>query len=245
LGIGIGTQHPDKQELDRVNRYQDESYMTANPTWHIEDSPWKAMQVLRAIRKLPFVPQSICEVGCGAGEILNQLQVQLPQATFTGYDISRQVIEMARTRETGDITFKIGSTPSERFDLILAIDVIEHVEDCFSFLRSLRSHASFLIFHIPLELNCEYLLRNALMTNRAAYGHLHHFTTETAKEHLRDCGYEIKGWFYTPGYRLAPKPQWYHPLTFGMREIIYKLPKSELLIGGRSVMVTAVGVPQS
>jgi hypothetical protein len=222
-----------------MSRYEDESYMTANPTWHIEDSPWKALQVMHAIRKLPFVPQSICEVGCGAGEILNQLQMHLPQASFTGYDISRQVIDFARTRKTGDIRFETGSVPSERFDLILAIDVIEHIEDCFGFLRGLRSQASVVIFHIPLELNCEYLLRDALMTNRAAYGHLHHFTSATVSEHLLDFGYRIDDKFYTPGYQLAPVPKWYHYLTFAMREIVYKLPMSERLIGGRSLMVTA------
>jgi SAM-dependent methyltransferase len=227
-----------------MNRYLEETYLDANPAWHVEDSAWKATQIMRAIKELPNVPQTISEVGCGAGEILSQLHLSLPSAHMEGSDISPHAIEIARTRETQNVNFNIRSIPLERFDLILAIDVIEHIEDCFTFLRLLRAHASTFIFHIPLELNCEFLLRNALIQNRSAYGHLHHFTRETAFEHLRDCGYEIKRWFYTPGYRLAPKPQWYHPLTFAMREMIYKFPKSELLIGGRSVMVTAVGVPQ-
>ena len=51
--------------------------------------------------------------------------------------------------ELGDVT-KI----SERFfDVILVLDVIEHLEDYFSFLRTIKERALYKIFHIPLDLS--------------------------------------------------------------------------------------------
>jgi len=42
------------------------------------------------------------------------------------------------------------------------------------------------------------LRKHALLKRRDMYGHLHFFTKETALEALRDTGYEILDWFYTP-----------------------------------------------
>lgn len=53
--------------------YTDGKYLQENPTWHLEDSPWKAEHILRMMQKNQLMPRSICEVGCGAGGILQQL----------------------------------------------------------------------------------------------------------------------------------------------------------------------------
>jgi len=53
--------------------YRSNEYLKNNPTWHVEDSPWKAKQILKIIGNNNLQPNSICEIGCGAGEILHQL----------------------------------------------------------------------------------------------------------------------------------------------------------------------------
>ena len=53
--------------------YLDGEYIEKNPTFHVEDSPWKARQILNGIEKCQLSPENIAEVGCGAGEILVQL----------------------------------------------------------------------------------------------------------------------------------------------------------------------------
>ena len=50
--------------------YIDGSYANEHPQYHVEDSPWKAQQVLNILNKNRLIVQSVCEVGCGAGEIL-------------------------------------------------------------------------------------------------------------------------------------------------------------------------------
>ncbi len=46
--------------------YTDMKYRENNPSWHIEDSPWKANHIHRIIQKHRLEPRTICEVGCGS-----------------------------------------------------------------------------------------------------------------------------------------------------------------------------------
>jgi len=81
----------------------------------------------------------------------------------------------------------------------MAIDVFEHVEDYFSFLRKLKTLTPYKIFHIPLEWTVESTLRPKLIeVSRKYLGHLHSFTKDTALAVLGDCGYNVVDWFYTP-----------------------------------------------
>ncbi len=53
-----------------LERYVGGDYAIWNPTWDVEDSPWKVEQVLRMMSLHKLVPSSIAEVGCGAGAVL-------------------------------------------------------------------------------------------------------------------------------------------------------------------------------
>src|SRR5579859_7683147 len=134
--------------------YTSGSYLEKNPTWHVEESPWKAKQVLRMIAQNNMVPGTICEVGCGVGEVLKQLQEHMDnESLFWGYDISPQAFELCKSRANERLHFKLADIRQEQdtfFDLILVMDVIEHLEDYFGFLREIRSKSQYKILHIPL-----------------------------------------------------------------------------------------------
>ena len=76
------------------------NYLHANPTWHVEDSPWKATQVLKLIERNQLQPKSIAEIGCGAGEILNQLYLRLDDKAieFSGYEIAPDAYKLCMQR---------------------------------------------------------------------------------------------------------------------------------------------------
>ena len=109
-------------------------------------------------RKLPLAPQSVCEIGCGAGEILRELSTRLdPKTRFVGYEISSDAYQLCRDKANGRMEFRLANLLDEDacFDLVMAIDVFEHVEDYFAFLRKLRTKGRHKIFHIPLELSAQ------------------------------------------------------------------------------------------
>jgi ubiquinone/menaquinone biosynthesis C-methylase UbiE len=69
--------------------YNDGTYLESNPQWHAEDSPWKAAKILDILGKNNVTPTSVCEVGCGVGEILISMYDKMPSTvSFFGYDIS-------------------------------------------------------------------------------------------------------------------------------------------------------------
>ena len=57
-----------------MDRYTTGSYLESNPDWHVEDSAWKAEQVQAMLDRHSIAPRTVCEVGCGAGEVLRQLR---------------------------------------------------------------------------------------------------------------------------------------------------------------------------
>src|SRR4051794_859597 len=128
--------------LGKIYTEENGEYFRNNPTWHIEDSPWKASQINKMLNRHDINPTSIAEIGCGAGEILNQLYSSMPNnLVFTGYDISTDAIDFARQREKDRLKFKLENflETEEKFDLLLMMDVFEHVDDYLGFLRQCKT----------------------------------------------------------------------------------------------------------
>ncbi|XIA64851.1 class I SAM-dependent methyltransferase [Bradyrhizobium sp. TZ2] len=181
--------------------YESDLYFEKNPTWHEEDAPWKTDHIEKMIKRNKVVHDSICEIGCGTGEILLTLEKAFPTASLSGYEISPQAFSRASHKETSRTKFYLKDLLSERdlqFDLVLAIDVIEHVEDYISFIKKLRTLGTFKILHIPLDLSVQSILRSwPILELRRNVGHIHYFFKQTALATLEDCGYTIVDHCYT------------------------------------------------
>jgi len=227
-------------------RYTRGSYLEKNPSWHAEDSEWKALQVLKMLNRRGLKPASVCEIGCGAGEILRQLQARMDgNVVFKGFEISPQALELCKTRANDRLQFEQGdglARKDEHFDLILALDLIEHLEDYFAFLRAVKSRGEWKIFHVPLELSVQTVLRSSpLLKSREAYGHLHHFTRETALAALAEAGYELADEFYTLWSLELPAKTFKSALLRIPRQIGFRLNQdlAARVIGGCSLMAMA------
>ena len=226
--------------------YESGEYLENNPHWHAADSAWKAAQILKMVHKHGLDPATVCEVGCGAGEILNNLHAELPETNIFGYEVSPQVFEICSAKAKERLQFKLGDLleTDERFDLLLCIDVFEHVPNYLAFLEKLRSHAGQFIFHIPLDLSMLTILRpKRLMKTRQGVGHIHMFTAEMALAALTDTGYDMTDSFFTAGGLELEKNQ------KRLRTVLANLPRRALgkinphlaarIFGGYSLLVLA------
>src|SRR5579864_7612988 len=145
-------------------RYISGLYFEEFPTWHVERSPRSAKLIHRMLVRNNLTPKMICDVGCGAGEVLKQLQVRMPDACeFLGYELSPQAFQLAKSRENEKLHFELADIRQKKdifFDLILMIDVIEHVEDCYCMLKEIKPKSVYKIFHIPLDLSVRSIIGN-------------------------------------------------------------------------------------
>ena len=178
-------------------------YRRRNPGWHVHTSEWKAGEVLKMLDRHHLAPKAIGEVGCGAGEVLRQLQIRMdPDCRFMGWDIAPDAIELCKARENDRLRCELAdvvSIETPPLDLMLVLEVVDHVEDYFSFLRALKSRSTYQLFHFSLDLSVQNALRSgALLRQRDAYVHLHYFNKETVLRTLDETGYEILDSFYTP-----------------------------------------------
>lgn len=227
------------------NIYEDGTYLENNPTWHAEDSSWKAEKITRILRKNKISPATICEIGCGSGEIINCLTKEFGEATlYSGYEISPQAFEICRKKESKNLKFflkdLLGSDEKE-FDVVMAIDIFEHVENYFSFLRRLRKKGTYKVFHIPLEISAQAILRGSITNDRATIGHIHYFTKKSALAALRETGYEIVDTFYTCGSLDLPNRGWKSNLLKIPRKLFFSINKdlAVRIFGGFSLLVLA------
>jgi len=230
---------------DKIYTEENEEYLKNNPTWHIEDSPWKAKQILKMLSRNLINPKSIAELGCGAGEIVNQLHQAMPNnVSFTGYDISGDAIGLAKQREKDRLKFEHTNflEINSKYDLVLMMDVFEHVEDYLGFLKQCKSKAKNTIFHIPLDITMMKIWKNGLISKRKSVGHLHYFMKETALATIVDSGYEIIDFFYTEEFiDLSVRKTIKSKLFYILHKSLYKINNdlAVRMFGGVSLLVLA------
>lgn len=230
------------------NRYSDGNYLAANPSWGEEDSGWKAEKINDLWRRsgLPM-PTTVAEIGCGAGQILATLQSKFPSTvSYSGFDIAPAAIAMAAARAGPRLSYHCEdlTTSDRKFDALLCIDVFEHVENPFEFLRTIRRLAPVVVFNIPLEMHVAGVLINHQRWTRRQYGHLHFYTAAVAFETLKECGYSIIVHDYVS--RLMDLPRSASEYIFWLPRRLLSLLNAEFsarILGGTSLLVVARSEP--
>ncbi len=131
--------------------YRERIYQSYRSTFLGHDRPARPDDVHQAARSYRFYfrgfispdkDSRILDVGCGSGIILKWLK-QEGYRHVTGIDVSPEQVEAARERLDNIIQgegVSFLSTRSEEFDLIIAVDLIEHLkkEELLEFLDACR-----------------------------------------------------------------------------------------------------------
>lgn len=225
--------------------YSDGSYLSKNPSWDAEDAPYKASFIVQLLQKNKIPLQTVSEVGCGSGAILLQLQKELsPTIQYFGYDISADAYEICKKYENEhlhffhqDYTLLQNAAPN---DVQLVIDVIEHVEDYFQFLKKIKNKAKYTVFHIPLDMCIWTLFREKMLIEaKERIGHINIFTEQFILSVLEDNGYTILDKVFTKP--LSNNQSLKEKLITAKRNFLFALSPSfcAKTIGAISIMVLA------
>lgn len=230
--------------MEIADKYRGEDYLSENPTWHEDDAPWKVSHISDILVRNGIAPASIADVGCGTGAIVDLLSKRYPEASVKGFEISPHAYEMCMKRQSVNLAFSMSDPfqSGETFDLCMAIDVVEHVENPFSFLRSMRTMGKWHVLHFPLDMNALAVGRGWVLPEaRRTLGHIHYFSRDSALALLTECGFEVADSFYTAwaidqSYKTMKKR-----LAAWPRRIAYTIaPDATVrLVGGWSLMVLA------
>lgn len=222
--------------------YLDGDYEKSNPSWDAEDSHWKAEQVAGLLARSKLVPRDLVEVGCGAGGVLAALRPHLPEAILHGWDIAPGAARFWPAH--AGIKFTLGDFLSEshsRFDVLLLLDVLEHVANPHDFLTRLAPCAEYVVLHFPLDLSVASVLRESpLLMQRRNVGHIHYFTRGLAIELLTECGYEIIDASFT-GAHLRPRASFSGKIATLLRRAVFSMGREfgVRLLGGDTLIVLA------
>lgn len=171
----------DMQRLGPVHRHQREA-------------------VVELVERL--APASVCDVGCGSGENLAAFACVRAGMALTGTDISEQALALARARVPAAGFFPLDIQAAHlpaTFDLVTAIQVIEHLDDDGAAVRHMAKMARKWVL---LTTMCGRMRRS-----ERAIGHVRNYTPARLRELAESAGLEvldIHGWgfpFYTPLYR--------------------------------------------
>ena len=228
-----------------ARRYLTGEYLAHNPSWDSEDSAWKAGLVIKALRMQGIQPTSLADVGCGAGLVLAELRRSLVDTRLVGFEIAPDARRFWDKHAGAGIEFHLGdffSLADRHYDVLLVLDVVEHLRDPHDFLVKIRGYADHFVFHFPLDLSALNVLREAPLLNvRSKVGHIHYFTRRLALSLLEESGFEAAGWFYTGATFSAPQRTWKTRFAALFRRMAYALSKDfgVRLLGGETLIVVA------
>jgi 2-polyprenyl-3-methyl-5-hydroxy-6-metoxy-1,4-benzoquinol methylase len=166
--------------------------------------------------------RSVADIGCGVGNKTAMMARHFKKSKVTGYDFSEEGIAAAKKFHkvknvdfaTADIT---ESAHNEKFDLITAFDVMEHIEDWEGLTKKL------------IKANTRYMLISSPVGRMRPYevhiGHVRNFKRDEIEGFMESQGYKTVKRFYA-GF------PFHSPILRDLTNIFYKdyagLPQAEM-----------------
>ena len=136
-----------------------------------------------------FSYSSIVEIGCGTGEIIGTFPGPNVKRRV-GFDISPLNIKAAQQRFP-DVFFsaKDFRTSTEKFDLVIMSDILEHVPDDVEFLRDAARLGRLVVVNLPLEKSLQSAFRKYGPEDSS--GHLRSYDLADGLQLFEDAGLTI------------------------------------------------------
>lgn len=167
--------------------YQEE-YIDKNPDLHNSDIGDKIDAISQLLLPTATKFVSILDVACGSGRILLEISDKYQSEKTTGIDISQGMIKSATENDTDNrVEWRVENVfnlEPDNYELVLAIDVLEHLEDDQKFLEHIKDLGKFVVVKTPIEDNIinklvkviSFGLINEYQHTENKYGHIHHYS---------------------------------------------------------------------
>ena len=145
---------------------------------------------------------TVLDVGCGGGDNLAALVHAMPHLVLSGADVSPEALALAARRVPGASLVELDvqrENLRETFDLVMAIQVIEHLADDTSALRNMALMAKQWVLVTTM--------RGRMRPSEQFIGHFRNYSDRDLREKAANAGLEVVdlfGWgfpFYSPLYR--------------------------------------------
>ncbi|MFW6219194.1 MAG: class I SAM-dependent methyltransferase [Bacteroidota bacterium] len=175
----------------------------------VDHHPWELARftvVYDIIRKQISVNnlENIVDLGCGDTFFLEKLQQKIPDGTFHGIDIAFDdellTFLSEKLKDKNIFLYSNYQSLAEKkivADLILLLDVIEHIKDDLQFMSELRDNT---IINEDTRILITVPAFESLSTSRDKWlGHFRRYTAGTLTNMLNRAGFEVlrKGYFFS------------------------------------------------
>ena len=160
------------------------------------------IKTLRLAKGLSLRHPKILELGCADGSFAELLGKEL-RGKVWGVEIAKDNILLAKAKGVNAVVVDLGNKfpyDNNQFDLVVSLEVIEHVFDTDNFLRETRrvlKKGGYLILSTPNLASLQNRIRLLLglypryLSYNANDGHIFLYTLPVLGEHLKKYGFEI------------------------------------------------------
>lgn len=146
--------------------------------------------ILRTIKRYASNARSVLEVGCGTGVVLAAIRRAFPHMSLSGSDLFAQGLSYAHARVPDADFYQMDACRmpfDEEFNLILALDVLEHIEDDRSALKEMHRSlkpGGHVIVTVPQH-PCLWSIQDEKAFHRRRYAR------ENLMDELHDAGFDV------------------------------------------------------
>lgn len=202
-----------------LNTMVDDVIFTQNtlnyPFSHIDRSDNKISQIKRVLPS-DFRAVSLLDVGCNAAVVTSGVAEHVGARIVHGIDPSDLAViaarkNLAKFEQSSVFQVDFGQFETRYvYDLLMFIDVLEHLEDPVGTLRRASEITSYSIVRVPLEgsiinrFSRGFLGRNFYKIMERRYGHIQHFNPDSIRQTIYDGGFDV---IRNCSFRISPEAQ--------------------------------------
>jgi 2-polyprenyl-3-methyl-5-hydroxy-6-metoxy-1,4-benzoquinol methylase len=177
------------------------------------DIPTRGSRFWRVVERVPDLGrprQKVADIGCGEGGLCAELKAA-GWPSVAGFDLSRTRVSRARKKQPGiefhDRAFPDCGVPERSLDLVIMDNVVEHLTDppttLRSVARSLKPGGQLVLITPNMSSGQFRLLGRRWTAELSPHAHIFLFTTQALSRLVSMCGFVVET---TGSFHLAPYP---------------------------------------